>query len=397
VPGINPLAGIISFFFILGLSLIDRPPKIYKNPTDSSMTLVRGKQYPFTYTCPINSSKSQIRLAGTNEVSVTPESVSGKELQAFITAHKRGDYNLPPVHVRQYGYLRLGRLDQKLVDTFNLTVIPDIPGAKSYISSRRRGTTSAEEGRLRTKFGLGTEFESLRDYTTNDDIRLVNWLCSSRVNRYVVNQYRIEQNQDVYCLLDAGRLMTSPIANQTRLDIAMDAMTFLMIAAEDAEDKVGLTAFSNRLITNISPRRKNAEYCIKTVYDLEPEQVDSDYESVLSLFNNKKRGLLAIFTDIPDEESMNKEFFELLSIIRKKHAIMVISAIDDQIYDIITKGNFSKLDPYKKAAALETKKSIDSAISKLRSLKIEVIYEHADQIPKKCVDAYFRLKARIAI
>ena len=43
------------------------------------------------------------------------------------------------------------------------------------------------------------------------------------------NQYRIEQDRDVVCLLDAGRLMAAPLGDArdaTRLDAAVDAVTW---------------------------------------------------------------------------------------------------------------------------------------------------------------------------
>ena len=74
----------------------------------------------------------------------------------------------------------------------------------------------------------------MRDYQPDDDVRQINWQATARVGRPMSNQYRIEQDRDVVCLLDAGRLMAAPLAvapvagggavqQITRLDAAVDA------------------------------------------------------------------------------------------------------------------------------------------------------------------------------
>ena len=53
--------------------------------------------------------------------------------------------------------------------------------------------------------------------------RQINWMASSRVGRPMSNQYRIDENRDLVCLVDSGRLMAAPLGTATRMDIALDA------------------------------------------------------------------------------------------------------------------------------------------------------------------------------
>ena len=43
------------------------------------------------------------------------------------------------------------------------------------------------------------------------------------------NQYRIDENRDLICLVDTGRLMSAPIGSATRMDIALDALSVLQL------------------------------------------------------------------------------------------------------------------------------------------------------------------------
>ena len=50
----------------------------------------------------------------------------------------------------------------------------------------------------RGPLGLGTDFESVRDYQPDDDVRQVNWRASARIGRPISDQYRIEQDREVH-------------------------------------------------------------------------------------------------------------------------------------------------------------------------------------------------------
>src|SRR5919106_1721100 len=90
-----------------------------------------------------------------------------------------------------------------------------------------RGRSASPPGSGRGPLGLGTEFESVREYSPDDDIRQVNWLATARLARPMSNEFRLEQDRDVVAVIDAGRLMASPITEATLLDVALDAVTAL--------------------------------------------------------------------------------------------------------------------------------------------------------------------------
>src|SRR4029079_2320303 len=91
--------------------------------------------------------------------------------------------------------------------------------------------------------GLGTEFESIRDYVPDDDFRQVNWRATARLGRPMSNQYRIERDRDVVCVVDCGRLMAAPFADRTRLDAALDAAVAVAAVADVVGHPCGTNAF----------------------------------------------------------------------------------------------------------------------------------------------------------
>ena len=166
---------------------------------------------------------------------------------------------------------------------------PDVFAAQRLVIALRRGRFRDPGLRTRGPLGLGTEFESVRDYLPDDDVRQINWQATARVGRPMSNQYRIEQDRDVVCLLDAGRLMAAPldvepIADRraahaiTRLDAAVDAVTMVALVADELGDRCGVTVYDSEIRRRLAPRRAGGKAVVRTILDVEPTLVDSDHD-----------------------------------------------------------------------------------------------------------------------
>ena len=132
------------------------------------------------------------------------------------------------------------RWDHRAGEDAELLVYPDLPAARRLALAVRTGPLPRSGLPARGPLGLGTEFESIRDYLPDDDIRQVNWPATARIGRPMSNQYRIEQDRDVICLLDCGRLMAAPLSGgATRLDAAVDAATAVGLVADELGDRCG--------------------------------------------------------------------------------------------------------------------------------------------------------------
>src|SRR5207237_663997 len=100
------------------------------------------------------------------------------------------------------------------------------PAAWRLVLAVRQGRFR-DPGRLtRGPLGLGTDFESIREYLPDDDFRQVNWRATARMGRPMSNQYRVEQDRDVVCMLDAGRLMAARLEDAAAQPL-LDAMPVL--------------------------------------------------------------------------------------------------------------------------------------------------------------------------
>ena len=120
----------------------------------------------------------------------------------------------------------------------------------------------------------------MRDYLPDDDVRQINWPATARVGRPMSNQYRIEQDRDVVCLLDAGRLMAAPRRRPriTRLDAAVDAVTMVALVADELGDRCGVTVYDAEIRRRLAPRRTGARPSCARSSTSSPTRVDSDHD-----------------------------------------------------------------------------------------------------------------------
>ena len=141
------------------------------------------------------------------DVEIEPGQADGA-LRATIVARRRGRHVLPAPASRVTGPLGLGAWTHRSGEAAELVVYPDLPGARRLAASVRRGRLR-DEGRRRGPLGIGTEFESVRDYLPDDDFRHINWRAAARLGRPMSNQFRVERDRDVVCVVDCGRLMAA--------------------------------------------------------------------------------------------------------------------------------------------------------------------------------------------
>jgi uncharacterized protein (DUF58 family) len=314
---------------------------------------------------------------------------SEHELSGELVPLKRGRQLLPAVAGASVGPLGLARWHHRTGEPTELLVYPDLLTARRLALRLRQGR-AAPDGRLRRgPLGLGTDFESIREYSPDDDIRQVNWSASARLGRPMSNQYRVEQDRDVVCLLDSGRLMGAPVARGTLLDAALDATTALALAADEFGDRVGAIAFDADVRRSVAPRRLGGRRVVRALFDLQPTLEDSDFERAFLRVGRSRRGLVFVFTDLIDERAA-RSLVHATPMLNRRHAV-VVAGVGDPVLEAAAGASG---DAPRELAALSVLDARDRAIGRVQRGGAEVVLAPAGSLPERCVQAYLRAKAR---
>src|SRR5262249_50845803 len=152
---------------------------------------------------------------------------------------RRGRYEFGTTAVRYLSKLGLVWCQTTLGEASSVKVYPNIRraremelkalGARSFLAIQRRAVRRGE----------GREFESMRDYVRGDEMRHISWTATARRSKLTTRQYQIERDQTVMIAIDAGRLMTGRIEDETKFDTAVHASLSLISACARAGDNCG--------------------------------------------------------------------------------------------------------------------------------------------------------------
>jgi uncharacterized protein (DUF58 family) len=326
------------------------------------------------------------------DVTVEPPEADDR-LDARVRARRRGRHTLPSPAARVRGPLGLAAWYRRGGEPAEVLVYPDMPAAWRLVLAVRQGRFR-DPGRLtRGPLGLGTDFESIRDYLPDDDIRQVNWRATARVGRPMSNQYRVEQDRDVVCLLDIGRLMAAPLGDRTRLDATVDAATAVALVADEVGDRAGVIAFDDRVRRRLPPARGGGDAVVRAVFDIEPTMVDSDYELAFRAVGSGKRAFVLVLTDLL-EEAAAQPLVDAVPVLARRHAVVVAGVADPDLEQMMHTPPQAPADVYAAAVALDVLDARARVAAQLRREGAEVIEAAPDLLPSACVGAYLRAKAR---
>jgi uncharacterized protein (DUF58 family) len=357
--------------------------------------LVRGGSYEFLAE-PRNIDTDRrrciVRQAMPPGVVLTPSEGRGV-LRASVTANHRGHVQFPPTAVRLDGPAHFVRRTWLFPNSQTVAVVPDVPGATRLAHLARRRESVGLVGFTRGAIGLGTDFESVREYVEDDDFRRINWSATLRAGHPMTNEYRQDQDRQILCVVDCGRLMGSPVAGRSRLDAAVDAALAVAAVADAMGDRCGLVAFDDEIRQNLFPRRAGARDFLAAISDVDVNYVESRYDLVFTELARRKRSLLVLFTDLFDEAA-GAALLEALPVLARHHAVLVASCFDPDVAEIASAEVATARDAYAAVVALGLIDTQATLTASLRRAGAEILTTEPDALSEGCVRGYLQLKAK---
>ena len=276
-------------------------------------------------------------------------------------------------------------------------VYPDLSAVERYGSLHvRNRLIEAGLRRMRLR-GIGSEFESVRDYESGDAFRSIDWKATARRGKLMVVQREVERSQDVMLLLDCGRLMTARIGAQRKLDYAVTAGLSMASIASLASDRVGVVAFAARIIVARAPRSTAASVraLADAMCDVEPRFEESDYARAFAYLRTHlhRRTLIAFFTDVIDPVAQSAVLAEL-STLAKRHVVLCIFMNDAAVSATLAATPHAVATSYAMGVALGLATERAVAAKTLARAGVLVIDAPAEKLSIAAIDEYLRVKQR---
>lgn len=367
-----------------------------------------------------------VRVPNTIEIFLEndgPEHIVGtvrEEIPPFFkVSNQEFELNLPPGKEASYQYkvaprfrgsdffrstfirvkcpLGLVERDYKLPTEQPVRVYPNILALREFDLLKQKGKLRDIGVRVSRIRGLGTEFESLREYADGDDYRKIDWKATARRNKLIVRQFEQERNQPVIVTIDIGRRMLSEVDGVPKLDLALDNLLMLLHAATVSHDLVGLLVYSDRVVRFIPPKKGRSQMgiIIEAIHNLVAEPIESDHHAAFAYLASrwKRRALIVSFTDTETEKETQK-LASALSPLTRSHLLVLARVSDPHLRELTEAELEDSQALFAKAAALTVKSERKRSTSILSVNHIHGLEAEPQDLAAALVSFYFHVKER---
>lgn len=281
----------------------------------------------------------------------------------------------------------------------------------------RRAVNDQLAGQYHSVFkGRGMDFSDVREYQPGDDVRVIDWNVSARMDALFVKQFVEERELTVILLVDASGSQTFGSSQRRKQETAAELGALLAFTAIKNNDRVGLITFTDRIEKFVPPKkgRKHVLRVISEILGTQPEPEGTrarnqgrgtDIAVALQHLTRivRKRAVVFLISDFMDDG-----FETALNIASRRHEIIPCCISDRMEETLPNMGLVDFEDPETgEIVTIDTtsaavRAAYDRAISRrrkerdrtFRRLRIEPITVRTGEHYIKPLMNYFRLRAR---
>ena len=247
------------------------------------------------------------------------------------------------------------------------------------------------------KIGHNIEFEHIKEYVVGDDFRTINWKATARKNELMVNLYQDEKSQQVYSLIDKGRMMQMPFDEMSLLDYAINSSLVLSNIAIKKDDKAGVITFEKGFdgFLPAGKRHDQMHLILNFLYNQSTTFGESDFSNLYIQLKHrlKRRSLLLLYTNFESIHSLDRQlpYFRKLS---QSHLLVVIFFENTELETLINTKPEDTLGIYQKVIAEQFAHEKIQIVKTLLRHGIQAILTKPKDLSVKVINKYIELKAR---
>ena len=319
------------------------------------------------------------------------------KLAYYLKPTERGTFEFGNINLFAKGPLKL------IKRRFIFPVSQSIIVYPSYLQMRRYQLLATsnhlqEAGMKRIrKLGHSMEFEQIKDYVRGDDYRTINWKATARKRDLMVNSFTDERSQQVYCVINKGRLMKMPFDGMSLLDYAINASLVLSNVVIGKQDKAGLITFAEKTDTFIQADKKVTQMnlLMEKLYRQQTNFLEADYEGLYSVLRNRvsHRSLLVLFTNFETLEGLEREL-PSLRMMAKYHLLLVVIFENTEVEKLVHSGATTIEEIYIKTIAEKYAHEKKLIVKELRKNGIISILSVPSKLTINTLNKYLELKGR---
>ena len=185
--------------------------------------------------------------------------------------------------------------------------------------------------------GRGMEFSDVREYQPGDEVRMIDWNVTARLNEPFVKRFVEERELTLMLVVDLSRSQAFGSAGPTKREVAAEIAAVLALSALRHNDKVGLVTFTDRIETVI-PAKKGLRHALRIVRELlfrrsqgRGTNVTQAVEYVTNMLH--RRSIIFLLSDFQDQG-----YERVLRVAGRRHEIIAVTATDPRELELPNAG-----------------------------------------------------------
>lgn len=329
-------------------------------------------------------------------------------MKGFLSAKSEVvlDYTLTPTERGRYQFGKtnvfvsspLGFFERKIVlhTEGHIKVYPSFLRLKQFSLQNFKAHINEIGQKKVRKLGHSMEFEQIKNYVAGDDIRTINWKATAKSQKLMVNQYIDEKSQQIYCVIDTGRVMKMPFNGLSLLDYAVNASLVISNVVLQNQDRAGIFTFSKDIKNLVKAERRTNQLqkISESLYSVETDFMESDFGILYNATKHKvtQRSLLLLFTNFESMDSMHRQLPYLLGI-NRSHLLVVVFFKNTELEDFINNSN-TELDAYEKTLVEKFIYEKQQIVLELNKYGIQTVLTRPEDLTINTLNKYLEIKSR---
>ena len=402
--------GLLAIAFALDLILAPRKRGFALSRTCGALELLRPGEVRLELTLEKSERPVRVLLADTvppelerdTDKPLALDCLPGQSAEATytVTPSRRGRFPFGDLYAELTGPLGLCSRKLRIKCEGYAQVTPDLSPLRRWRLLAKRRELQRDNSSRHRVLGAGTDFRGLREYNGDDDIRLVNWSASARLNKPIANILDVEREQSVLLAVDCARVMRQQAGGLTRLDRTVECALALAGVALAGGDRVGALIYSGAVRSFVKPDKGTPQLSriIDALYAVQPEQAESDCSALTAFLSTqfKKRALVCVFSHIADEAS-GARAAAALSPASKRHALMFVSVRSPGLAELARTPLTDTEDMYLRAAAEYCTQTTRAALHILSGAGVSTVSAEPDELVSESINKYLTMKKQMKI
>jgi uncharacterized protein (DUF58 family) len=348
-----------------------------------------------------------------------------------VRPRERGDFALGKIFLRYRGALGLAERWAACDCEQKIRIFPatEQAGENTALYLMRARQIELQKRRLRLR-GIGREFESLRDYQRGDELRNISWTATARRAKLITRQFTTERSQQVWVVLDAGRLSRTayelrgsnveglgegvrPTSQNrdvghpnegeisvTQLDQAATAAVMLAQVIGSSGDKFALLTYGRKIQQQLLPG--NGPSHLRVMIDLlsqtKSERSEADHLNAVSRLKNlqRRRGLVLWVTEMADSVGRPEVVTAAAELVRR-HLVVLVLLQHPELDALSVREPKNVEEMFASTAAQQILERRREVIVKLRQQGVLVVETTPGDVGAAAITKYLEVKAQGAL